>query len=383
MRELPFIHYAERLRTANAFRQLPPLQPASYELDKNLMSNDYLALAYDLDLRRQFWQAIDRESLALGSTGSRLMSGNYEEALELERLLAKSFGKERALLFNSGYHANVGIIASLKAMPSIHIVVDRLCHASIYDGIVLSGKPFSRFRHNDLDHLEAILQKILSKSSGPILVIAESLYSMDGDMPDLCALVELKKRYPQLLLYLDEAHAIGVRGASGLGLAEEKGVIADIDLLVGTFGKALAGMGAYLVASKAIIEYMINQSRSFIFSTMLPPLQVAWNSFVFTRLDTFTTRRSQLATIAATFRSQLASKGYPSLGESHIIPIHTHGKVASQQLAQRLNAKGYAVKAILAPTVPEGSERLRVSLTAAHSLETLSAFVDSLPNYSS
>lgn len=217
------------------------------------------------------------------------MTGNFTVYTELEQLLAERFNREAALLFNSGYHANTGILPALADKQTV-ILADKLVHASIIDGILLSGVPFQRYRHNDYNHLETLLKRF-SGECEQLFIVTESIFSMDGDIADLRRLVELKKTYPNVVLYVDEAHAIGVRGKNGLGIAEEQGCIADIDLLVGTFGKALASMGAYVICDRTIREYLVNYMRPLIFSTALPPFQIAWTRFIFERLPDFTSSR--------------------------------------------------------------------------------------------
>ena len=208
----------------------------------NLSGNDYLGLTERDDLREQFAALHPGYSTPSGSTSSRLLLGNYEEAALFEEEIAKALDHSAALLFNSGYHLNTGILPALAHLEGVKVYADRMVHASIIDGIRLSRLPFTRFRHNDLEHLTELLKEDEGKYRISIVAV-ESLYSMDGDEADLKALVALKKRYPSLVIYCDEAHAIGTHGANGYGLAEEQGVLANIDILVGTFGKALNSMG--------------------------------------------------------------------------------------------------------------------------------------------
>ena len=225
----------------------------------NLSGNDYLGLAERDDLREQFAALHPNYSSPSGSTSSRLLLGNYEEAALFEEEIAKALEHPAALLFNSGYHLNTGILPALAHLEGVKVYADRMVHASIIDGIRLSRLPFTRFRHNDLEHLTELLKEDEGKYRISIVAV-ESLYSMDGDEADLKALVALKKKYPSLVIYCDEAHAIGTHGANGYGLAEEHGVLADIDILVGTFGKALNSMGAYAAISTSLREYLINMA---------------------------------------------------------------------------------------------------------------------------
>ena len=202
----------------------------------NLSSNDYLGLAADIDLRREFLAGLTPETFVPSSSSSRLLTGNCPVYEELETELARLYGREAALVFNCGYHANTGILPAVADADTL-ILADKLVHASLIDGLKLGTARYLRYRHNDMKHLERILHEYAPTRKRTVIV-TESIFSMDGDEAPLRQLVELKKRYPGTLLYVDEAHAFGVRGRRGLGCAEEQGVTADIDFLMGTFGKA-------------------------------------------------------------------------------------------------------------------------------------------------
>lgn len=372
--------FKERLLALEGESNLRKLR-ISGTLKRSFISNDYLGLAEDAELRMQFFDSFLGRDLPLGSTGSRLLSGNYLEASLLETRIATDYGKESALLFNSGYHANVGILSSFRHLPRLCILADRLCHASIIDGILLSGKPFARFSHNDLDHLTSLLQKQRSNGLETIVVVVESIYSMDGDKAPLQGLCQLKSQFPEMMLYVDEAHALGVEGKNGLGVCEETGTTQAIDFLVGTFGKAFASMGAFVASTNAIVSYLLNSSRSFIFSTMLSPVITAWNLFIWERLFLFSSRRQHLHDLSDALREGLISKGYPHLGGTHIIPLYCRGNEASTKLATLIASNGFEVRAIHSPTVPQGEERIRLSLSAAKSFETIDRLLSILPSY--
>lgn len=336
----------------------------------NLNSNDYLALhdaschfADETDLTNSLRTLSAGD---LGSTSSRLLSGDRTVMHQLEGLIAKALQHEMALLFNSGYHANVGILPALK-LPGMVVIADKLIHASMIDGIRLSGLPFERFRHNDVAQLQRLIEKHHSaESCQHIIVMAESIYSMDGDLAPLQEFVALKQQYPKVALYIDEAHAIGVRGAHGYGLCEELGLLPDIDLLVGTFGKALGSMGAYVACSEAVRTLLITRSRSLIYSTMLPPLIIQWVLAVWQALPTFTQRRAHLAKLQQLLTDELAPLPTQLLPtpHSHIIPLLCGSRERARAIAQALHEEGYFIRPIMSPTVPVGSERLRISLTA-------------------
>lgn len=363
--------YAQVLNTLEAagnLRRLPEVRHQGKWIEKegqkmlNLSSNDYLGLASRMDLRDSFLTWLQETDLPLSSSSSRLLTGNFSVYEALEQQMCKAFGREAALLFNSGYHANTGILPALADKQTL-ILADKLVHASIIDGILLSGAPFQRYKHNNYEHLE----QLLSKTSGQYeqtIIVTESIFSMDGDIADLQQLVRLKKSYPDVMLYVDEAHAIGVRGKNGLGIAEEQNCIGEIDFLVGTFGKALASMGAYLLCSKTIREYLVNTMRPLIFSTALPPAQIAWTRFLFDRLPEFTAERQQLSQTSRLLATALQGRG-GEISNSHIIPFIIGGNEACIQKALQLQRKGFYCLPVRPPTVPQGTARIRFSLTAS------------------
>ena len=328
----------------------------------NLSSNDYLGLANDRKLRQEFRETLTTETFLPTSSSSRLLTGNFSIYDRLEQQLADSFGTEAALTFNSGYHANTGILPAVSNTHTL-ILADKLVHASLIDGIRLSAAKCIRYRHNEYNQLERLLQVNHSEYER-IIVVTESIFSMDGDEADLRELVRLKKQYPNVLLYVDEAHAFGVRGQRGLGCAEEQDCINDIDFLVGTFGKALASAGAYIVCRKVIREYLINKMRTFIFTTALPPVTVQWTSFMLERLAGFRQRRETLRFLSNQLREALKNKGYDCPSTSHIVPLITGESCVAIRKAEELQRKGFYAWPVRRPTVPEGTSRIRFSLTA-------------------
>ena len=328
----------------------------------NLSSNDYLGLANDRKLRQEFRETLTTETFLPTSSSSRLLTGNFSIYDRLEQQLADDFGTEAALTFNSGYHANTGILPAVSNTHTL-ILADKLVHASLIDGIRLSAAKCIRYRHNEYNQLERLLQVNYSEYER-IIVVTESIFSMDGDEADLRELVRLKKQYPNVLLYVDEAHAFGVRGQRGLGCAEEQDCINDIDFLVGTFGKALASAGAYIVCRKVIREYLINKMRTFIFTTALPPVTVQWTSFMLERLAGFRQRRETLRFLSNQLREALKNKGYDCPSTSHIVPLITGESCVAIRKAEELQRKGFYALPVRPPTVPEGTSRIRFSLTA-------------------
>lgn len=357
----------ETLERAGNLRSLPLIEPYDKWIIRdgrkmlNLSSNDYLGLSRDMQLRKEFLTWAMEEYLPLSSTSSRLLTGNYPVYTELEKALASAYGKESALVFNSGYHANVGILPALADKETL-ILADKLVHASLIDGIRLSGATYKRFRHQDYEQAEQILQASV-RTYKRIILVTESIFSMDGDIADLHRLVRLKQEYPNVLLYVDEAHAIGVRGKTGLGIAEESGTLPDIDLLVGTFGKALASMGAFVACSRLLHDVLVNRMRPLIFSTALPPLQVAWTSYLFQLLPHMEERRKHLQRLSASVAQALQGKG-GEISSSHIIPYIVKDSEDCLRLAEFLQRKGFYCLAIRPPTVPQGTARLRLSITA-------------------
>ena len=329
----------------------------------NMSSNDYLGLASDATLQDEFWQSLPERDRLLSASSSRLLTGNFDVHQELETLLAERFGRESALTFSSGYHLNTGI---LPAVADVHtlILADKLVHASLIDGIRLSSATCIRYRHQDYRQLQSLLEKHRTNFER-MIIVTESVFSMDGDVAPLAELVELKKAFPNVMLYVDEAHAIGVRGKRGLGIAEEQGCLADIDFLCGTFGKALASVGAYVVCSRLMYDYLVNRMRTLIFTTALPPLNVAWTKFVFSRLDGWEDRRIRLASMAEKVRGAVRQAGYPCPSESHIVPLVVGESEKTVLKAAEMQRKGFYVLPVRPPTVPAGTSRLRLSLTAA------------------
>lgn len=333
----------------------------------NLSSNDYLGLCNDNELYSKFLEENSIHSYPFSAASSRLLTGNSTEYSALEMLLCQLFQREAALVFNSGYHANCGILPALAGKGDF-IVADKLVHASIIDGIRLSNADFERFRHSDYEHLERILHEKQKKYEN-IFIVSESIFSMDGDCADLKKLVELKQKY-DCLLYIDEAHAFGVRGAQGLGLAEEQGVIADIDLLVATFGKAIASMGAFVVCSEILRSYLINRSRTLIFTTALPPINIAWTTFIIKQLPYLQNKRNHLQKVSKECAQLLQ---IPC--QSHIIPYIVGSNEQAIAQAEHLQQKGFFVLPIRYPTVPKNTARLRLSLHADLSMSDIQNLV--------
>lgn len=338
----------------------------------NLSGNDYLGLAGNQALVAEFYRRMTPDSLlerfGPGASASRLMTGNSVLYEQLEQKLAGLYGNRRALVFNSGYHGNAGILPVLAEKGDL-IIADKLCHASLIDGMRLSRADSIRYRHLDYDHLTTLLKKKRNQYRR-VFLVSESVFSMDGDLADLPRLVVLKKQF-DCMLYLDEAHAVGVFGRQGLGLAEQEGVTADIDLLFGTFGKALAGLGGFVVCSPQVGEYLVNRARPLIYSTGLPPVCLNWLLFVLERVPAMVDERSRLLGTAEVLRRELAREGLTTGGASQIIPVIIGDSGKTLAVAEKLRADGFWVTAVRPPTVPAGTARLRLSLSASFSTEDL------------
>lgn len=356
------------LKEKKNYRSLPPLSHDGREVllngqrMLNLSSNDYLGLAGDLSLRKEFLETLTPETFLPTSSSSRLLTGNFTVYQELEQQLAEMFGTESALIFNSGYHANTGILPAISDAQTL-ILADKLVHASLIDGIRLSSAKSIRYRHNDLTQLQRLIcehQDAYEK----IIIVTESIFSMDGDEADLRALVRLKQSHPNVLLYVDEAHAFGVRGKKGLGCAEEQECIEDIDFLVGTFGKAAASTGAYIVCRQFIREYLINRMRTFIFTTALPPVNIQWTLWVLKHLPDFQDKREHLLRISRKLKDALTAKGYDCPSASHIVPMVIGASEDTIIQAEHIQRKGFYALPVRPPTVPDGTSRIRFSLTA-------------------
>jgi len=334
----------------------------------NLAGNDYLGLGSDPDLVRTFYADLaDSDDTCLelygpGSGASRLMTGNHSGYRELEHSLAGLYGTEQVLVFNSGYHLNIGLLPVLAEKGDL-ILADKLCHASLIDGMRLSRARVIRYPHLDYDRIETLFKQHRDQYHN-VFLVSESIFSMDGDCVDSTILVQLKERYGAVL-YLDEAHGVGVRGQQGLGLAEEQGTLAQIDLLIGTFGKAWAGQGAFVACDRIVHDFLVNTARSLIFSTALPPVSIHWLNTVLPRITTMTRQRQQLAELSYILRSEIRKQGLQTNGDSQIVPVIIGSAKQAVAVAGQLAEHGFRVNAVRPPTVPRGTSRLRLSITAA------------------
>ena len=317
-------------------------------------SNDYLGLSQHPVLLDAGLRAA--HDVGTGSQGSRLLGGNYRLLSDLETAISQATDKS-SLVFNSGYHANVALLSSLPSANDL-IVMDKLCHASLIDGARLSPAPLKRFRHNDMAHLITILE---TANYDTAWIVTESLFSMDGDRAPLVELASIKQRFNAKLI-VDEAHAVGCFGANSMGLSEQVGVMGDVDVLVGTFGKAFASMGAFVATSSDRRDYLVNTARPFIYSTALPPFAVGVVLGCLENQAMLHERRVQLCANAAYCRELLGDLAMP--GEDYIVPVLVGDPKRALALAE--TCQPTVVTAIRHPTVPKGTDRIRLSVTAGH-----------------
>ncbi len=369
----------EGLREKGLFRRIKNIERISgkyiYEGGREYLdfsSSNYLGYRDSEWLKKTLIDAVKR--YGVGSGASRLVVGTADIYRELEELLASKKKQERALLFNSGYDANIGIISTLYGKDDV-IYCDKLNHASIYDGINMSGAHMVRYLHNDMEDLEKKIVKTREKYERALIVV-DSVFSMEGDKAPLKKLVEIKERY-NIELMVDEAHGGGVLGRNGMGLSEEAGVLERIDINMGTFSKAYGSQGAYVASSEDIINYLINRCRSLIYTTSLPPAVIACNLEAVKRAERDREARERLADLSDYLRSELEKIGMKTLdSETNIIPIVVGDNERTLWMSERLREEGIMIPAIRKPTVT--TPRLRASLSANHSIEDLDRLIECL-----
>lgn len=361
----------ETRKENNALRELP--------VSKSLIdfsSNDYLGFSKNETIFNQTHQLlVDRKLTQNSATGSRLLSGNHILYKETEDLISIFHQSESALIFNSGYDANVGFFSCVPQRNDI-ILFDELSHASIRDGIQMSLAKSYKFKHNDLTDLEKLLQKNQS-SNNEIYVVTESVFSMDGDSPNLVELVSLCEKYNALFI-IDEAHALGVFEQNGEGLVQQLVLQDKVFARIMTFGKGLGCHGAAILGSNELKEYLVNFARSFIYTTGLSPHSVATINVAYSFLQAKTDELQKLKQNIQFFKSELVNQEINSIfveSDSAIQCAVIEGNTKVKQIAFELQQKGFDVKPILSPTVPEGQERLRICLHSFNTEEEMKALV--------
>ena len=331
-----------------------------------LSSNDYLGLATHPDVVHAAVRAT--QQYGAGAGASRLVCGTLPPHEELESALADFKQAEAALIFGSGYLANLGIIPSMTDRGGL-ILADRLCHASLIDGCRLSGADFRVFRHRDLAHVESLLQR--RRANRPTLIVTDGLFSMDGDLAPLPELTSLAKQY-DALLYVDDAHGTGILGQTGRGTIEHFGVENAIPFHMGTLGKALGSSGAYVVGPRDMIEYLINTSRPFIFTTAPPPGTVAAASAALAVVRREPERRARLWINRQHLFDGLQRRGFRMTATvSPILPVLIGDAAKTLAFAEQLLAHGVYAPAIRPPTVPDETSRIRITVTSEHTPEQI------------
>ena len=339
----------------------------------NFASNDYLGLAADPEVTAAFVAGAQR--WGVGGGASHLISGHGGAHQALEEALAEFTGRPRALLFSTGYMANVGVINALAGSGDL-VLQDRLNHASLLDGGFLCRARFERYPHGDLEALETLLGGTLA---GRRLVITDGVFSMDGDLAPLPELVALSNRHDAWLM-VDDAHGFGVLGAQGGGLVEDCDLDLDaVPVLVGTLGKAFGTFGAFVAGSEALIETLIQFARTYIYTTALPPAIAAATLVSLRLVQTQHWRRERLQELIAQFRAGAAARGIPLLAsQTPIQPVPIGDSGVAVAIAARLRAAGYLVGGIRPPTVPAGTARLRIALSAAHHPQQVEGLLEAL-----
>ena len=337
-----------------------------------LSSNSYLGLCNDQRLKQAAMDTM--EKYGVGSGGSRLTTGSYEVHKKLEDEIAAFKGAEAALLFNTGYMANIGAISSIAGKEWV-IFSDRFNHASIIDGCRLSGAEIIIYKHCDASDLET---KAHSHRGRRALVVTDGLFSVDGDIAPLPEIIQVAKKY-NMLLMVDDAHATGVLGKNGGGTADYFGLQNEIDIQMGTFSKALASEGGFIAGNRGLIDYLANKARSFIFSTALAPATVAVSLRALEIVQAEPRLRQSLIANSAWFREKLREIGFEIMDfPTPIISVVLGQPELTVNFSNRLMGKNIFVSAIRPPTVPQGTSRLRINLMATHTVDDLAPAIDSM-----
>ncbi|MDJ0508031.1 MAG: 8-amino-7-oxononanoate synthase [Crocosphaera sp.] len=381
--KLDFIAKELQAREKNNYlRQLNPIYPNStvtvIKNDKTLInfsSNDYLGLSKHPKIIAASHDYLNQ--YGTGSTASRLVTGTYDIHDKLEQKLAKICNKEAALLFNTGFQANTTIIPTLVNQKSL-VLCDRLVHNSILQGIFLSKAQWKRYQHNDLEHLDILLKKAVSQGYNRILIVTETVFSMEGDRSDVDALIQLSQQY-NTLLYLDDAHAFGIMGEKGMGLTAHK---SGIDISLGTFGKALGSFGAFVTTSKLIRDYLINCCPGFIYTTALPPAVIGSIDAALDIIPNLDKEREYLCRQIDYVRNKLINLGYQVLNSnSPIIPVIIGHEEKALELSKYLENNGILATAIRPPTVPKNTARIRLVLSSKHQQKHIDYLISLLQKY--
>ncbi len=356
-----------QFRTLKNIESYPGTAVISHEGKEyvNFSSNDYLGLSFHPEVISRSKQFA--EKYGAGSGASRLVTGSKSIHDDLEQKLADFTGFESALLFSSGFQANLSILSAIADRNSL-IIADKQIHNSLIQGALLSRAHFQRFEHNDFDHLESLLQKAKYKKYNRIWVVTETLFSMDGDSPDLDEIIHLSRKYGALV-YSDDAHALGVWGEKGKGLNFGK---SGIDISIGTFGKSFGSFGAFVACSQQMKKYLINFASGFIYSTALPPSVIGTIGAALEIILEMKTERKLLFDHIEYLIGNLNDLGFDTLdSSSQIIPVVIGSESESIDLSNQLKENGLWVSAIRPPTVPDNASRLRITLSVLHTKEQI------------
>lgn len=389
----PYRAYCEGRQKANQFRRLVESEILPEGRVKqggktliNFASNDYLGLSQHPLLIARAKEYADK--YGAGTTASRLITGNNPLYSQIERKLAEGKGTETALIMASGYQANMTVLAALADSEvvgkPVTILADRLSHHSLLQGgllgIATGNIKLQRFRHNDYKHLELLLD-LQNENGAQAIIVTESVFGMDGDRADLKTLADLAEKY-SALLYVDEAHATGILGKNGFGLCADHA--GHIDIAMGTFGKALGSFGAYIACSNDIRDYLLQRCGGLIYSTALPPAVLGAIDAALDLLPKLETERAHVASLATKMRQELNAQGWDcGTTTTHIIPLLLGSEDAATDLSNLLKQNGILAPAIRPPTVPRGTSRLRLSLSAAHTYKDVEHLLSVLKSYSS
>ncbi len=364
---------ADQMR--RVLRVVAPTAPGRVECGGRALldvsSNDYLGLSRHPALRQRSHEWAERWGTGAGA--SRLVRGSFEAHARVEAKVAALKGRGKALVFASGWQANAAVLAALLRLPpaGASVFADELVHASLHHGVRAAGLRPTRFRHNDLADLEALLAAAPATQR---FILTESVFSMDGDRADLAALAAIAARH-DAFLYVDEAHATGILGPAGAGLAAG---IAGIDLVMGTFSKALGAFGAYVAGSGPLIDWLVNACSGFIYTTALPPNVLGAVDAALDLLPELDAARAHLAAQAERLRTALRRLGIATAGSTQIVPALVGDPARALALAAALERHGVLAVAIRPPTVPPGTSRLRLALSAAHTEADLDHLIDAL-----
>lgn len=378
MKQLPksLLQKLREREEANALRTLPV--PESII---DFSSNDYLGFSQNRDIFKQAHQyLLDSNVISNGSTGSRLITGNHSLYRETEEFIARFHNSAAALIFNSGYDANVGLFSSVPQKEDV-VLYDEYIHASIRDGLRLSNAKTFKFRHNDISHIESLISR--HRGEGELYIITESVFSMDGDNPDIKAFINIAEKH-HCRLIVDEAHALGVFGTNGEGLVQNLGLEDKIFARIVTFGKGLGCHGAAVLCSQQLYAYLINFARSFIYTTALPPHSLSVILTAYKYLANKSLQTEQLKNIVSFFTDETKRLGIDKAFIYSTSAIHcavVSGNRNVKNISSVLRQNGFNVKAILSPTVPQGSERLRFCLHSYTTREQVTAVLTLLKQF--